>query len=396
MLPVAGKKTTRASRAKSAAMNGMPAHTNESVKVKNTEVEVEENEMDHATGVKPARSAKNTGEVKVGKSAKAVKGDEKKSVAPSGDESVSKQTTKGKKTKAADTKPAEANGKKVHKNFNESGKEIPTEKKAEASNAKEDIKWDSNKNGKRNSDAITGNEDNMMSKKPKKAQTQATTEKQSKRVPAKASKIAKNSTLAKESKVTKNLKTAKSVEGKSGNKKRKQSDDEDSTDASSDSGMVKKLKTSVKQGGSEILNKVKATLETVTNAVSGGQTSIIDDIADLAKDATQSNPKGNKSSTKGQKSAKSAVEPTEAETKAKNDSVADDVSAEDGDGDHWEPEDEVAQLITGFESASEDEESGDEGFKQGKAIPKLSKQVTLVLEEQMGNKSDGPGVIYVG
>ena len=409
MLPVAGKGTARASRAKSAAMNSTQAPAKESTNVKKNDKVDDDTEMGNTTEVKKADATKTTGGAKAGKSVKSTKADIKKSVAAYvDDKSVEKQGTKGKKTKAVEAvKPIKATAKKIIKDIKATGEEVSTNMKAKISKAKEEVKKGSNKNGKRTSDAIADDDDNVVINKAKKAKVQATAVEKPKKAPVKAPKTAKKtstttkkaSTASKDTTSTNtSAATSKSTEAKTTrSKKRKQSDDEDSADGSSDSGIVKKLKTSVKQGGADILNKVKATIDTVTDVVTGGQTSILDDIANSAKEATDSASNTTKSSQKGKKSAKSALEPTTAEIKAieaGNDSIADVVSTEDGE--HWVPEEEIADLITGFESAGEDEESGDEGFKQGKAIPKLPTQKSLTLTEQTENKSDGPGVIYIG
>ena len=230
--------------------------------------------------------------------------------------------------------------------------------------------------------AVVTDEGESGSKKAKKALSQSSKEKS-----------------VGEKNAPKSSKTAKSV-GTSSTKRKAAEDGDDAIqiDLSSAVGSSKKQKKSTKQGNSTILDKAESLLDGALDVVTGGQTSILEDVAESARKATSSKSKTKKSAAKGTKDAKSALEPTAAEIEAKGGvslSAAPARKDQEEEEDEWEPEQEIAQLITGFESGSEDEESGDEGFKSGSEVPKLPKQKTLTAKERQ-SKSDGPGVIYVG
>ena len=141
-------------------------------------------------------------------------------------------------------------------------------------------------------------------------------------------------------------------------------------------------------------------LTSFLNSMSGavGAKSIADDLPAVAEDTVQTNlekekqPKGRSASKKGKNKADgSAVE-------AKGDALTTGDALPD-DEDEWAPDDATADLIRGFES-DVDDDSGDEGFKEGRAIPKppnkrgLGKQ--LKDAKASSAAADEPGVIYIG
>jgi nucleolar protein 15 len=61
-------------------------------------------------------------------------------------------------------------------------------------------------------------------------------------------------------------------------------------------------------------------------------------------------------------------------------------------------EDQAAALLKGFDSSSDEEESGDESVAQGLAIPELprKKGLSKKLKEIKPTDTEAPGVVYIG
>ena len=179
-------------------------------------------------------------------------------------------------------------------------------------------------------------------------------------------------------------------------KKRKATEETDvaaavtGADAPDPSTATKKQKKSKATAGSavtSIRDRVSSFLSTIGDAV--GAKSIADDVVGVAEDAVESkieDKKKGKSNASGKK-GKGIVETPAVEA-----------NGDDGDEDEWEPDDLTATLIKGFESDEEDVDSGDEGFKDGKALPKPPRKQDLArkLKDANSNKSDESGVLYVG
>ena len=159
----------------------------------------------------------------------------------------------------------------------------------------------------------------------------------------------------------------------------------------------KKEKSTAEKVVTSIGDRVSSFLGSIGEAL--GAKSIAEDIAAVAADVAEQKIE-EEEKQKGKKSAVAkgrtkAAAPTD---KAKETVAAIQAAAID-DEDEWEPDDQTADLIRGFQSDEDDKISGDEGFKEGKALPKLpvKKGLSKKLKDAAGTqKSDEPGVIYVG
>lgn len=70
---------------------------------------------------------------------------------------------------------------------------------------------------------------------------------------------------------------------------------------------------------------------------------------------------------------------------------------EEDEDEEIEEDDQTHALLKGFESDGDEEESGDEGFKSGLAIPQLPGKRGLAKKlKDASNNSDEPGVVYIG
>ena len=158
----------------------------------------------------------------------------------------------------------------------------------------------------------------------------------------------------------------------------------------------KKEKSTAEKVVTSIGDRVSSFLDSIGEAI--GAKSIADDITavaeDVAEDKVKEEGKGKgKKSTVGKAKAKAGT----SAAKAKGGDIAATAAADDED--EWEPDDQTADLIKGFVSDEEDKESGDEGFKESKTLPKLpsKKGLSKKLKDAAGlQKADEPGVIYVG
>ena len=151
----------------------------------------------------------------------------------------------------------------------------------------------------------------------------------------------------------------------------------------------KKSKATAGNAVTSIRDRVSSFLSTIGDAV--GAKSIADDLPGLAEDAVEAkaeDKKKDKSKASGKKG------------KGKVEAPVPEANGDDEDEDEWEPDDQTADLIKGFESDEEDQDSGDEGFKDGKSLPKPPRRKDLakkLKEANSGsNESDESGVIYVG
>ena len=148
-----------------------------------------------------------------------------------------------------------------------------------------------------------------------------------------------------------------------------------------------------------------AASEYVGNLVNGGQKSIAEDVTGVAedvldeKDATKraraskkGNSKATKEGTKASKGSRQDIESTES-SKLPNDTKDEAVDEQDGDAEE-DVDDQTAALLKGFESSDDEVESGDEGYKQGAKIPKLSAKTAKELKKVKAG--DDPGVVYIG
>ena len=180
-------------------------------------------------------------------------------------------------------------------------------------------------------------------------------------------------------------------------KKRKATEETDvaaavtEADAPSPATTTKKQKKNKATAGSavtSIRDRVSSFLSTIGDAV--GAKSIADDVVGVAEDAVEAkieDEKKEKSKASGRKG------------KGKVETPAVEKNGDDGDEDEWEPDDQTASLIRGFsESDGEDEDSGDEGFKDGKALPKPPGKLTKKLKAANSgvDNSEESGVIYIG
>ena len=345
---------------------------------KQAKSEVVPNDTGHPIHAAAAPLDEETVNVPTAKPSKGTKTKGKKTSETGDFEKTSKKgetnTTEGKSTKTA--------LKQAIKGAANVAGDVSTEIETTASSAKDTIDAVVSK-GKRKIATVVDDDGESGSKKAKKTLSQSS----------------KGKSVG-EKNPPKSSKTSQSV-GTSSTKRKAAEDADDSIqiDSSPAAGSSKKQKKSTKRGSSTILDKAESLLNNALDVVTGGQTSILEDVAESAEKAIGSKSKTKKSAVKGTKDAKSALEPTAAEIEAEGGVSLSVASAgkdqEEEENDEWEPEQEIAQLITGFESGSEDEESGDEGFKTGSEVPKLPKQRALTAKERK-SKSDGPGVIYVG
>ena len=168
-------------------------------------------------------------------------------------------------------------------------------------------------------------------------------------------------------------------------------------EASTVSDVATKKPKKARASMTESLNEtVTSFLNTVGEALNGK--SIADDVTAVAEDvvnekAAKQKAPTQRSAVKGKGKAKKQPEPevTEAEPHANNE--------QDGE-DEWEPDDQTAGLIQGFDSDDEEKESGDEGFKEGRSLPKLPSKRGLNNKLKEANakllSQEESGVIYVG
>ena len=147
----------------------------------------------------------------------------------------------------------------------------------------------------------------------------------------------------------------------------------------------KKSKSTAEKVVSSISDRVSSFLNTIGDAVGGK--SIADDIIGVADDTVEAKA-GEKKKGTGKVAGK--------RDKAKAEPLVEEVNQDEED--EWEPDDQTADLIRGFESDEEDKASGDEGFKEGKALPGMpsKKGLSKKLKDAKSSDSDEPGVIYVG
>lgn len=157
----------------------------------------------------------------------------------------------------------------------------------------------------------------------------------------------------------------------------------------------KKGKSATEKVVESISDRVTTFLNTIGEAVGGK--SIADDVVGVAEDAVETKAqekekvKGKTTGTKGKERANAAM----TEDRAEDTTAVAIVSVEEED--EWEPDDQTANLIRGFESDGEDDkDSGDEGFKEGKPVPKLPRRKGLSETLKDARSTNEPGVIYVG
>ena len=68
---------------------------------------------------------------------------------------------------------------------------------------------------------------------------------------------------------------------------------------------------------------------------------------------------------------------------------------------HDEENDHTAALLTGFESSGDERDGDDEGYTAGQTVPKIpekpkGKSKGKAVSKTSDDKSQGPGVVYVG
>ena len=185
----------------------------------------------------------------------------------------------------------------------------------------------------------------------------------------------------------------------SSTKKQKKSDGSASTTA----GKLGGIFTSGLEAASNVINAV---VETVGSFTGGGDRSLLGDAKNVAESVAASKTSGKKS--KGTAKAAKCDAADESRAAPSNDVFEGFDGAEASTtlipngtseiDDDLDADEETLTLLKGFDSGSEDEASGDEGFKAGQAVPKVptDKALAKKLKDMKQKDVDEPGVIYVG
>ena len=155
----------------------------------------------------------------------------------------------------------------------------------------------------------------------------------------------------------------------------------------------------------KISQGVNAAVSTIGNVLENANKSIAEDVTEVAEGVVEIRADDKRTKQSRKKSVKNVGESrTVNEGQDKNDDLQ---GFNDNNGSNAlveenessdEQDDQTMALLKGFESGSEEDASGDEGFKEGQPVPKLpqGKQLSKQLKKIKATEDDEPGVIYVG